>query len=168
MHFLSIWHGLVEQCLVANRQFREGIALGTPKLNAYITESLAVHLVNSGYLAAALPAVVRAELARGAGSEPDVLLTMVSGAQSRLEVKATGPTTWQRASAKDAAADFFIWINLGPYCADAGAVHVWVVPDPGRFLRAGLDWRSEREFARLTAEGAVCVKVPLGAILPGT
>lgn len=148
-----------------NQRFRPGISLGTPKLPAYITESLAVRLINAGRLRTVLPAVVTAVLARGSGSEPDVKVTLQDGATARLEVKSTGPTTWQRASAKDAEADYFIWINLAPFVAGTGLAHVWVLPQPGRFLRAGLDWRSEREFTRLTEQHAVCLPVSIDSIL---
>ncbi len=167
-HYLESWRGLVHQCQEASRQFRDGIAHGTPKLNAFATESLVVHLINGGYLAQAMPGVVSAELARGAGDEPDVRLALIGGETARLQVKSTGPTTWQRAGAHDALADFFVWANLGPFCAHAGEVHLWVLSAPGRFLRAGLDWRSERQFARLTQEHAVCLRVPLTALRGGS
>ena len=165
VRFLGIWYDLVRQCITANREFRPPIALGTPKLSSFVTESLAVYLINAGLLRTFLPEVQGAALARGTGDEPDVGLTLAGGATGTLEVKSTGPTTWQRASAKDAAADYFLWINLAPFCQGAGMARVWVLPQPQRYLRQGLDWRSEREFLRHTNDHAMCVEVPMAALL---
>lgn len=165
VHFLDIWYALVRQCVSANLEFRSPIALGTPKLCAFVTESLAVYLINAGHLRTLLPEVQGATLARGTGGEPDVALTLRDGTAATMEVKSTGPTTWQRASAKDAAADYFVWINLGPFCEGTGTARVWVVRQPHRYLEQGLDWRSEREFVRHTNNDVMCLDVPMAALL---
>lgn len=159
--FLNVWRDLVTHCARANLQFRPGITLGTPKLRSLITESLAVHLVNDGNLRVALPDVCHATLAGGTGDQPDVRVTRANGAAATLEVKSTGPATWQRASAKDAASDFFLWINLAPLCNGEGVAHVWVLRRPQQHLYAGMDWRSEEQFSEFTREEAIRVVVHL-------
>ncbi len=140
--------------------------LFAPKLNHYATESLAVHAINRGLLRGVLPEVLHADLARGAGTEPDVWVTIAgSGVRRKLEVKSTGPSEWQRASQRDVDADLFIWVNCAPLCTGSGVVHVWVLRTPNRYLRADLDWRSEAAFRDLTAHTAVCVVIPLRDIL---
>ena len=165
VHFLDRWYAQVRDCIAANRTFRAPIALGTPKMCAFVTESFAVYLVNHGYLRSLLPEVHQATLARGTGGEPDVALTQRDGSSATLEVKSTGPTTWQRASAKDAAADYFLWINLGPFCEGTGTARVWVLRQPHRYLRQGLDWRSEKEFVRRTEKDVMCLEIHVAALL---
>ncbi len=163
--FLSVWRDLVTHCARENLQFRTGITLGTPKLCSLITESLAVHLVNDGYLRVALPDVCHAVLAGGTGAQPDVRVTRSNGVSATLEVKSTGPATWQRASAKDAASDFFLWINLAPLCSGEGVAHVWVLTDPRQHLYAGMDWRSEKQFSEFTGGEALRVVVHLEDVI---
>jgi len=160
------WQKLMRHCNAANVRFTDGLALGTPKLNSLATESLAVHAINRGLLRGVLPEVLHADLARGAGAEPDVWLTVVgSGVRLTLEVKSTGPSEWQRASQRDADAAVFVWVNCASLSSGSGVVHVWVLRTPNSYLRAGLDWRSEAAFRDLTAHTAVCVVIPLRDIL---
>ena len=165
MHFLSLRQDLVRQCTRANTQFREGISFGTPKLNAYITESLAVELINAGYLAEVLPNVRSATLARGAGDEPDALMTLQSGATATLEVKSTGPTSCNGRHLKTRRVRASFGSRLVPFARGPATHTSGYSKTQRRYLRAGLDWRSEREFARLTKGDAVCIQVPLLALL---
>ncbi len=164
--FFHEWLLLVLHCRAANKRLKPRARLGTPKLNSLVTECLAIHLINGGYLRAALPDVDHAELARGTGPEPDAWVSLI-GAQQRgtMQIKATGPSTWQRASGGDATADVFLWLHCALLCTDARTIHAWTLRRPQGHLRAGLDWRSETQFAQFAHGTATCVVLRLDDIL---
>lgn len=157
--YFSAWRDLHHHVADRNRELPPSAQLGGPKLNAAVMESLAVHLINLGHLRHVQPELVRAARGLGRLGMPDAWAWSARDERKLVEVKACGPSGWQRVSAADVNADLFLWINAAPLIRGADVLEVWAVEQLGRYMSAGQDVYWERTFGRLIQHSSAPFRV---------
>ena len=104
-----------------------------PKVPPALTESLALHLINSGSLLGHAVPGVRAELSTSGG---DIAVHQPQGPPLRVEVKGTAGSAFQHFGSKDIEADVLVWIHFGSCFRDQEEriISAYILLEPKRFF----------------------------------
>lgn len=103
-----------------------------PKIPPNLSESLAVHLINSGVLMGKLADGVHARLSAAGG---DVVISQPVGNDLQIEVKGTAESAFQHFGPKDIASHIVLWVHYGSCFRDGGTcADVHLLVKPGRFI----------------------------------
>jgi hypothetical protein len=102
-----------------------------PKIPSILSESLVVHLLESGDI---LPDLAGFRFTFGS-KRADVIAEKNGDART-IEVKATGKSAFQNFVAKDAQANYIIWIHFGGYFTGSAnpALRAFVLRKPSRYF----------------------------------
>ena len=128
--------GLFAHHAALRAQYPLAALIQYPKIPPRLTESIAIHLLNSGGLGN-LAEGVRATLSHAGG---DVLVSQPNGEHLRVEVKGTAGSAFQHLSEKDLDAHLLMWVHYDTCFMEGGTreftVHLILTPRK-HFPRAG-------------------------------
>jgi len=130
LEFISILQSLFQHIRQLRKRHPLAKLLQFPKIPPFLTESLAVHLINARVI---LPSLKTPRLG---GRAADVIAKSRSGADVLVEVKGTGTSAWIMLQPKDLAADHLVWIDYSDFfeVPDRTMVRVHLI-DPKRIRR---------------------------------